>query len=93
MSSSAKNSLSAAAAYNKKAKPGERVTQYEIEVWNWDFRGHPFDPNYGNLMDRFVFELNTGLALRQGELDVRSSTDSTAPLKPDSTKGGDGVAR
>ena len=54
MSTICKKFLSAAAsAYNKKAQPGERVTQYEIQVWNWDFRSYPFDPNYGNLTRPF----------------------------------------
>jgi len=71
----------AAFAYNKKAQPGQRVTQYEIQVWNWDFLSHPFDPNYGNLTDRFVFEINTGRALREMKVDDRSGTDSAPPLK------------
>ena len=55
----------AASAYNKKVQPGERVTQYEIQVWHWDFRSYPFDPNYGRLTDRFVLEINTGRTLRE----------------------------
>jgi hypothetical protein len=55
----------AAAAYNKKAPPGERVTHYEIQVWNWDFRSYPFDPNYGHMTHRFILEINTGRALRE----------------------------
>jgi hypothetical protein len=55
----------AAAAYNKKAHPGEKVTRYEIQVWNWDFLSHPLDPDYGNLSDRFAFEINTGKVLRE----------------------------
>jgi predicted DCC family thiol-disulfide oxidoreductase YuxK len=57
--------LSAAAAYNKKAPPGGKVMLYEIQVWNWDFLSHPFDPNYGKLTDRFAFEINTGKVLRE----------------------------
>ena len=55
----------AAAAYNKKAPPGEKVTRYEIQVWNWNFLSHPFDPDYGKLTDRFAFEINTGKVLRE----------------------------
>src|SRR5689334_12018814 len=32
----------AAAAYNKKTPPGEKVTRYEVQLWNWDFLSHPF---------------------------------------------------
>jgi predicted DCC family thiol-disulfide oxidoreductase YuxK len=61
----------AAAAYNKKAQPGERVTQYEIQVWSWDFLAYPADPNYGKLIDSFAFEINTGRALREKKLEGR----------------------
>jgi predicted DCC family thiol-disulfide oxidoreductase YuxK len=89
-----KKFLSAAAtAYNKKAQPGERVTQYEIQVWTWDFRSYPSDANYGKLTDRFVFEINTGRALREKKLEDRSVTDSAPPLEPQAVKDGDGVAR
>jgi predicted DCC family thiol-disulfide oxidoreductase YuxK len=47
----------AASAYNKKARPGGKITQYQIEKWIWDFRLNPSDPQYGNLADRFVFEI------------------------------------
>jgi predicted DCC family thiol-disulfide oxidoreductase YuxK len=83
----------AAAAYNKKAQPGERVTQYEIQVWNWDFLSSPFDPNYGKLTDRFVFEINTGRALREKTLDGRSVIDTVPPLEPHAVKAGAGVIR
>jgi predicted DCC family thiol-disulfide oxidoreductase YuxK len=69
----------AAAAYNKKAHPGERVTQYEIQMWSWDFLSYPSDPNYGKLTDRFTLEINTGRTLREKKLADRSVTD-TAPL-------------
>jgi len=55
----------AAAAYNKKAPPGEKVTRYELQTWNWNFLSHPFDPDYGKLTDRFAFEINTGKVLRE----------------------------
>jgi predicted DCC family thiol-disulfide oxidoreductase YuxK len=83
----------AAAAYNKKAQPGERVTQYEIQIWIWDFLSYPFDPNYGNLTDRFAFEINTGRALREKKLEDRSVTDTAPPLEPHAVKDGDGVVR
>jgi predicted DCC family thiol-disulfide oxidoreductase YuxK len=83
----------AAAAYNKKAQPGERVTQYEIQVWSWDFLSYPSDPNYGKLTDRFAFEINTGRALREKKLEDRSVTDAAPPLEPHAVKDGDGVVR
>ena len=76
----------AASVYNKKVQPGERVTQYEIQVWHWDFRSSPSDPNYGRLTDRFVLEINTGRALRE-------KTFAGPPLVPDTVKAGEGVAR
>jgi len=76
----------AAAAYNKKAQPGERVTQYEIQVWIWDFLSYPFDPNYGKLTDRFVFEINIGRSLREKTLEDRSVTDTAPPLESHAVK-------
>ena len=46
-----------ASAYNRKARRGEKITQYEIQVWLWDFLANPTDPNYGNLTKRFIFEI------------------------------------
>ena len=83
----------AASAYNKKVQPGERVTQYEIQVWHWDFRSYPFDPNYGRLTDRFVLEINTGRTLRETIFADHSLTGSAPPLVPDTVKAGEGVAR
>ena len=81
----------AAAAYNKKAQPGERVMQYEIQVWIWDFLSYPSDPNYGKLTDRFAFEINTGRALREKKLENRSVTDTAPSLEPPAGKDGGGV--
>jgi predicted DCC family thiol-disulfide oxidoreductase YuxK len=80
-------------AYNKKAQPGKRLTQYEIQVWTWDFRSYPADPNYGKLTDRFVFAIDTGRVLSEKKLEDRRVTDSTPPLEPDAVKDGDGVPR
>lgn len=55
----------AATAYNKKVPPAERVTQYDIQTWVWDFLSNPSDPNYGKWIDRFAFEINTGRAVRE----------------------------
>jgi predicted DCC family thiol-disulfide oxidoreductase YuxK len=66
----------AAAAYNMKARPGERVAEYEIQVWDWDFLSYPFDPNYGKLIDRFVFKINTGGVLREKKFNDRPVTDT-----------------
>jgi len=50
----------AASAHNKKARPGEKVTKYEIQVWKWDFRSNPSDPNHGNVINRSFFEITAG---------------------------------
>jgi predicted DCC family thiol-disulfide oxidoreductase YuxK len=47
----------AASVYNKKAQPGDRVTQYELQLWSWDFLSDPTDPNYGNMTKRFMFSV------------------------------------
>ena len=50
--------LSAAAAvYNGEAPPGRGIAEYRIEKWTWDFRAHPSDTHYGELVDRFVFDV------------------------------------
>ena len=68
----------AASAYNKKAQPGERITQYDIQLWMWDFLFHPSDPNHGKLTDKFVFEVNTGKGLREKTLQNRGAETSTS---------------
>jgi hypothetical protein len=45
------------AAYNRKARPGAKVTQLEIQTWDWDFGSNPSDPEYGRMVDRFVLDL------------------------------------
>jgi predicted DCC family thiol-disulfide oxidoreductase YuxK len=47
----------AGSAYNKKARPSDKVTQYQIEKWTWDFLSNPSDPHYGNLVDRFILDI------------------------------------
>jgi hypothetical protein len=83
----------AAAAYNKKAQPGKRITQYEIQIWTWDFRSYPSDPNYGHLISNFVLEINTGRVLQQQALEDRSVTDAVPPVGPHGVKDGNGGGR
>jgi len=47
-----------ASVYNKKARPGGKITHYEIQQWTWDFRANPLDPQHGNLVKRFVHQTN-----------------------------------
>ena len=54
-----------ASAYNRKARPGERMTAYEIQKWRWDFGANPRDPQYGALTDRFVFQIEPADAPKQ----------------------------
>ena len=77
----------ASSAYNKKAQPGERVTQYELQLWRWDFLSYPSDPNYGKLAERLAFEINTGKTLREKKLEDRSVADTALPLAPQAVKG------
>jgi hypothetical protein len=51
--------MASGAAYNRKARPGGKVTQLEIQAWEWDFGSHPLDPEYGRLIDRFVVDIRT----------------------------------
>jgi len=48
-------------AYNKKARPGGKVTHYEIQKWTWDFRANPLDPQRGTLVQRLVHEIDRGV--------------------------------
>jgi len=52
--------LHAVASADNKAHPGEKVTKYEIQVLRWDFRSNPSDPNYGNVIGRFIYEIKAG---------------------------------
>ena len=47
-----------ASVYNKKAHPDGKITHYEIQLWTWDFRANPLDPQHGNLVKRFVHQTN-----------------------------------
>ena len=81
----------AASVYNKKSHPGGKITHYEIQQWTWDFRAHPLDPQHGNLVERFVLEINTGRELREKKLEDRSVP--APPLEPPAVKDGVEVAR
>jgi len=70
----------AASAYNQKAQPGERITQYDIQLWMWDFLSHPSDPHHGKLTDRFIFEINTGRALTEKNFQNRSGAGTSTPV-------------
>ena len=69
----------AAATYNKKTPLGKRVTQYDIQNWTWDFLSHPSDPNYGELSDRFAFDINTGKVEREKRHEDRPLTGVRPP--------------
>jgi hypothetical protein len=59
-----------AKVYNHRAVLGGKLTHYELEKWTWDFRHHPSDPNYGELTDRFVFEITRGNAAKEKTLEA-----------------------
>lgn len=44
--------------YNKKARSGNKIAKFEIQNWQWNFRKHPSDPDYGNLVKRHITEVN-----------------------------------
>jgi predicted DCC family thiol-disulfide oxidoreductase YuxK len=52
--------LHAIASAHNNARPGDKITKYEIQVWEWDFRSNPSDPNHGNVIRRVIFEINSG---------------------------------
>ena len=54
-----------ATAYNRKARRGQKILAYEIQVWTWDFRSNPGDTNHGTLTKRFAFETNEGDKTRE----------------------------
>jgi len=60
----------AGSGYNRKARPGGKIIQYQIEKWAWDFRSHPSDPYYGNLVDRFIHEIKSGGDFKERGLKV-----------------------
>ena len=82
-----------ASAYNKRAFPGSKLTQYEIQKCTWDFRNNPTDPNYGGLSERFIFEINTGMAPREKILEDRSAKDAAQLQESDPVKVGYGAWR
>jgi hypothetical protein len=51
--------MASGSAYNRKTRPGGRVTQLEVQAWEWDFGRYPLDPNYGRVIDRVVVDVST----------------------------------
>jgi hypothetical protein len=49
--------LAAAEAYNTRARPGTRITRFEIQKRRWDFAADPRDPEYGRVVDRYVLDV------------------------------------
>src|SRR4029079_16749475 len=49
-----------ASAYNAHISPGNRLTQYEIQTWTWDYVSNPRDPQYGHLEKRFIVDVTSG---------------------------------
>jgi hypothetical protein len=49
--------LAAGAAYNRKAAPQERIVQFEIQQWEWNFLKAADDPDHGDLIERFVLDI------------------------------------
>jgi hypothetical protein len=64
-------------AYNKKVPPGQKLTAYEIQKWEWDFGANPSDPRYGNMVDRFVFDIRQMGAADESRLLSNSSAEVT----------------
>lgn len=46
-----------AAMLNAERLIGKRVTGFEIQRWEWNFRARPEDPRFGEMVDRYVYEL------------------------------------
>lgn len=49
------NSL--ASVHNKKVSAGQKIKRFEVQGWSWNFRDNPSDPNYGELVNRHIFNV------------------------------------
>lgn len=43
--------------HNKKASVSEKIEQFEIQLWDWNFRANPTDPKYGDLVNRHIHKI------------------------------------
>jgi predicted DCC family thiol-disulfide oxidoreductase YuxK len=64
-----------AAVYNKTAAAADRITQYEIQEWAWDFRAKPADPTFGELTERWIYDV-------RGVGDVEDSEHIARTMMP-----------
>ena len=58
------------AAFNTKARSGERVTHLEVQKWAWDVGANPSDPEHGQMADRFLFSLELKQSIQAETLVV-----------------------
>jgi hypothetical protein len=42
---------------NRQLPPEERITEYEVEAWSWDYHTHPEGPEHAELLGRLVFRV------------------------------------
>jgi hypothetical protein len=49
--------LSLGHIYNRKAHQGYKITKFELQQWQWNFRLNPSDVNHGKLVKRHFYEI------------------------------------
>ena len=65
MNQCAKFFSACAAAYNRKAPAGERITTMELQKWDWDYINHPKEFGQGTLLDQVLIDVATIKMQRQ----------------------------
>jgi hypothetical protein len=43
--------------HNQKAESKEKISKLEVQLWLWNYRDHPSDPNYGELQDSHSYQV------------------------------------
>jgi predicted DCC family thiol-disulfide oxidoreductase YuxK len=75
--------LANATAYNKRVHSGEKIEQIEVQLWKWDFRSNPLDPEYGNFVRRVIIDValtNHPLSPIPDEMQVEAPMPSQKEL-------------
>lgn len=47
-----------AIAYNDEQSHNDKIEQFEVQRWKWDFKAEPLNQNYGSIIDRYMFSVD-----------------------------------
>ena len=48
----------AGSVYNRRLSPQDKAVRFESQLWEWDFKSNPDDPNYGEIIQQHVYHVD-----------------------------------